>query len=232
MTHDTQHKHNLALSPSAPFQSNLPLVSVTTWLSVTVFLFILRLAYLTRSFKKRAVFQRINQGCQVQCIHLSWTWFHVRCIALFLLAVGRHGRWAWLAPTFIFSSSLPTNVLIQAFVILSGAAEVWKGRKKRTQRTFAEFIPNVIIKQTFLFFCESFKTLISGDSFMWINLVRLIFIFLSHLWLPSSVLNNQMWGEFFSQSTIWFLVSSSYQGIYVHDVSEIYNHCVKAKLHC
>lgn len=142
----------------------------------------------------------------------------------------RHRRWACLAPTFIFSSSLLTNVLTQAFVVLSDAVEVWKGRKKRTQRnmnTFAGFI-----KQTFLFFCESFKNLISGDSFMWINLVRLIFLFLSHLWLPSSVLISQMWGGSSSQSTVWFLVSSSYRGTYVYDASEIDNHCVKAKLHC
>lgn len=104
MTHDMQRKHNLALSPSAPFQtfaeSNLPLVSVRTWVSVTVFLFILRLAYLTCSFKKQAVFQRINQGCQVQYIHLSWTWFHIRCIAPFLLAVVDMGDGhGWLLPS-------------------------------------------------------------------------------------------------------------------------------------
>lgn len=76
MTHDTQHKHNLVLSPSAPIQtfdeSNLPLALVGTWVSSIVFLFTLRLVYLTFfSFKKHTELQRMNQGCQVQDVHLS-----------------------------------------------------------------------------------------------------------------------------------------------------------------
>ena len=114
MTHDTQRKHNLALSPSTPFQtfdeSNLPLISVTTWVSVTVFLFILRLACLTCSFKKQAVFQRINQGCQVQYIHLSWTWF--LWFSLILLRFGKEGRRGHKG---LLQSSFPTWSLSRHF---------------------------------------------------------------------------------------------------------------------
>lgn len=139
-----QCKHNFALSPFAVFQtfdeSNLPLVSVTTWLSVTVFLFILRLTYFTCSFKKQAVFQRINQGCQVQYVHLSWTWFHVRCIALFLLAVVDMGDGhGWLLPSsfhppcpLMFSSKL----LWFSLVLLRFGKEGRRGHRGLLQSSF------------------------------------------------------------------------------------------------
>lgn len=131
MTHDRQHKHNLILSPSVPFQtfneSNLPLDLARTWMSYIVFLFTFRLAYLTFSFKKQTQFQRINQGCKYN-MFISAELHSVLDALPFsspgLFVVGRHGRWTWLAPAFIFSFSLLTNFLIQAFLLLSDFVEV------------------------------------------------------------------------------------------------------------
>lgn len=166
----------------------------------------------------------------MQCVHLSWTWFRFRCIAPFLLAVVDTGDGhGWLLP----SSFHPPCSLMFSPRLLWFSLMLWRfGKEGRRGHKGTWTLLLGSLSRHFYSFCESFKNLISGDSFTWMNLVRLIFLFLSHLWLPSSVLISQMWDGSSSRSTVWFLVSSSYRGTYVYDASEIDNHCVKAKLHC
>lgn len=226
MTHEMQHKHNLALSPSAPFQtfdeSNLPLVSVRTWVRVTVFLFTLRLAYLTCSFNKQAVFQRINQGCQMHYVHFSWTWFHVRCIDPFLLAVVDMGDGhGWLLPSSFHS---PCSLMFSSKLLWFSLMLLRFGKEGRRGHE------GLLLSS------------LSRHFYSFVNLLRISF-----LEIPLCELTLSDLSLYFSATCDYLLRSSSIKlevglphraqfdflsGIYVCDVSEIYNHCVKAKLHC